>query len=158
MIDCLSYSIMLIEASGMLLPQCSIRWGCSNDRHGKSNTPHAHYECTQYQNIRLADSYWEAADDPHVTNRTRLHRVKVLLFNQLHKIYKNKWELHQNIKHHMDRSEKVEDFCSKPPQRDRPTESHFAGRIRRALAEAPRGRLSFETMPCWHDAGRDASR
>lgn len=65
-----NYSTRLIETSGMLLPLCSMRWGFSNDCHGKSNTPHAHYECTLYQNITLAGSYWRATDDPRVTNST----------------------------------------------------------------------------------------
>lgn len=46
----------------------------------KSNTPHAHYACTQYQNITLAGSYFRATDDPYVTNRTLLSIVKVLFF------------------------------------------------------------------------------
>lgn len=76
----INYSIMLIEASGMRLPLCCMRWGYSNDRNSKSNTPHAHYECTQYQNITLAGSYLKATDDPHVSNRTLLSIVQVLFF------------------------------------------------------------------------------
>lgn len=49
-----NYSIVLIKVSGMLLALCSTRWGYSNDRHTNFSTPHAHYECTQYQNITLA--------------------------------------------------------------------------------------------------------
>ena len=44
------------------------------------NTPHAHYKCTQYQNITLAGSYWRATDDSHETNRTPLFIFQVLFF------------------------------------------------------------------------------
>ena len=69
-----NYSIMLTEVNGMLLPLCSMRWGFSNDRHGKSNTPHAHYECTQYPDITLAGSYWRTTDDPCVTRTEHSHQ------------------------------------------------------------------------------------
>lgn len=115
--DCLHTTVLCSEVSDMLPPLCSIRWGYSNDCHSKSNTPHAHYECTQYQNITLAGSYWRATDDPHVTNRTLLSIVKVLFYITYIDLQKQNGKRVRISNIQRTHSKRPRNFCFTPPQR-----------------------------------------
>lgn len=150
-----NYSIMPIEASGMLLPLCSIRWGYSNDRHSKSNTPHAHYECTQYQNITFAGSYWRATDDPRVTNRTLLSiRPSAFIFINYTDLQKQMGNAAEYKTFNGQIGKGPRNFCSIPPR----LQPNSVGVSTALVTEERSPRLDWEDIHlrvC--DAGRDAS-